>query len=83
MTKKELEDIDHLVAKEKGKLLGFIRKNVKRYEDAEDILQDVFYKLVNAYDKLGSIESMTGWLYKVSKNLIIDRSRKKKEVLSD
>ncbi|MDB5013506.1 MAG: sigma-70 family polymerase sigma factor [Daejeonella sp.] len=61
-------------------LMGFIRKRVKSDEDAEDILQDVWYQLssiVNAEP----IEQTGAWLYRVAKNKIIDKHRKKTEEL--
>ena len=58
-------------------LLGFIRGKVPTDEDAEDVLQDIWYQLSNL-DDLEAIESVSGWLYKVAKNKITDRFRKKK-----
>ncbi len=58
-------------------LLGFIRGKVGSDEDAEDILQDVWYQYSNL-DELGAIDSVSGWLYRVAKNKITDRFRKKK-----
>lgn len=58
-------------------LLGFIRGKVSNDEDAEDILQDVWYQYSNL-DEADAIESVSGWLYRVAKNKITDRFRKKK-----
>jgi RNA polymerase sigma factor (sigma-70 family) len=58
-------------------LLGFIRGKVNSDEDAEDILQDVWYQYSNL-SELEAIESVSGWLYRVAKNKITDRFRKKK-----
>lgn len=58
-------------------LLGFIRGKVPSDEDAEDILQDVWYQYSNL-DEIEAIESVSGWLYRVAKNKITDRFRKKK-----
>jgi len=58
-------------------LLGFIRGKVNSDEDAEDILQDVWYQYSNL-DEVEAIESVSGWLYRVAKNKITDRFRKKK-----
>lgn len=58
-------------------LLSFIRGKVRTDEDAEDILQDVWYQYSNL-DELEAIESVSGWLYRVAKNKITDRFRKKK-----
>jgi RNA polymerase sigma factor (sigma-70 family) len=57
------------------RLFGFIRGKVKTDEDAEDILQDVWYQLSNAVN-MEEIEQMSGWLFQVARNKIIDRSRK-------
>ncbi len=59
-----------------NKLLSFIRGKVKSSEDAEDILQEVWYQLSNTIN-LEEIESMSGWLYRVAKNKVIDKYRKK------
>src|SRR5688500_1598113 len=58
-------------------LLNFIRGKVESDEDAEDILQDVWYQYSNI-DEIEAIESISGWLYKVARNKITDRFRKKK-----
>ena len=63
-------------------LFGFIRSRVKTDEDAEDILQDVWYQLSNQ-PAIETIESISGWLYRVARNRIIDRSRKKQHSLLD
>lgn len=66
-----------------SRLSRFIRGQVKSEEDAEDILQDVWYQLTKVVD-LEGIESMSGWLFQVAKNRITDTYRKKKEdTLSD
>jgi RNA polymerase sigma factor (sigma-70 family) len=58
------------------RLLGFIRRRVASEADAEDILQDVWYQLTMAVDTT-PIEQMSGWLFSVARNKIIDRYRKK------
>ena len=64
-------------------LFGFIRSRVKTNEDAEVILQDVWYQFSNQPER-EAIESVSGWLYKVARNKITDRYRKKKnESLED
>lgn len=60
-------------------LLTFIRSKVRRNEDAEDILQDVFYQAVASVNVLEPVENLAGWLYAVAKNKIIDWYRKKKD----
>lgn len=62
--------------KEKDKLLGFIRSRVSSVEEAEDILQDVFYQFVSGFEAIESIDRATSWLYSVARNKIIDRYRR-------
>lgn len=62
------------------RLMGFIRKRVRSEEDAEDILQDVFYQLI---DYTEPIEQLTAWLFRVTRNKITDRQRKHKPELLD
>lgn len=57
-------------------LFSFIRGRVKTEEDAEDVLQDVWFQLSNVVD-IDEIEQLSGWLYRVARNKIIDRYRKK------
>lgn len=72
------EEIQQTVKKERKRLFDFIRKRVKADEDAEDILQDVFYELVEAYRLVKPIEQMASWLFTVARNKITDSYRKKK-----
>src|SRR3954468_14380408 len=58
------------------RLFGFIRGRVRNDEDAEDILQDVWYQLSNVVN-VNEIEQMSGWLFQVARNKIIDKHRKK------
>src|SRR6187455_734693 len=62
--------------KEKDKLLGFIRSRVSTVEEAEDILQDVFFQFVAGYDTIESLDRVTSWLFSVARNKIIDRYRR-------
>lgn len=62
--------------KEKDKLLGFIRNRVSSSEEAEDILQDVFYQFVAGFETIESLDRVTSWLYSVARNKIIDRYRR-------
>ncbi len=71
-----LGNITGIVKNYGNKLLSFIRGKVKSSEDAEDILQEVWYQLSNTIN-LDEIESMSGWLYRVAKNKVIDKYRKK------
>jgi len=62
--------------KERGRLLNFIRGRVASTEEAEDILQDVFYQFVAGFESIESLDRITSWLYAVARNKIIDRYRK-------
>src|SRR6202521_609078 len=72
--------ISEIVAKERSRLRNFIRRRVPDPSDAEDIVQEVFYELVEANRLLMPIEHVTGWLFRVARNRIIDLLRKKKPV---
>jgi RNA polymerase sigma factor (sigma-70 family) len=76
--------ISELVKREQSRLRNFIRRRVPDPRDAEDILQDVFYELVEANRLLMPIEHVTGWLFRVARNRITDLFRKKRsESFSD
>jgi RNA polymerase sigma factor (sigma-70 family) len=70
--------ISEIVAEQRARLKNFIRRRVPDPLDAEDILQDVFYKLVEANRLFMPIEHVTGWLFRVARNRITDLFRKKK-----
>jgi RNA polymerase sigma factor (sigma-70 family) len=70
--------ISEVVKREQSRLRNFIRRRVPDPRDAEDILQDVFYELVEANHLLMPIEHLTGWLFRVARNRITDLFRKKK-----
>ena len=70
--------IEKTFQKEKKRLLGFIKKRVSDNDDAEDILQDVFYQFIQSFTALEPIEKISSWLFRVAKNKIIDKYRKKK-----
>ena len=70
--------ISEVVEREQSRLRNFIRRRVPDPRDAEDILQDVFYELVEANRMLMPIEHVTGWLFRVARNRITDLFRKKK-----
>jgi RNA polymerase sigma factor (sigma-70 family) len=69
--------ISDVVKREQSRLHNFIRRRVPDSRDAEDILQDVFYRLVEANRLLMPIEHVTGWLFRVARNRITDLFRKK------
>ncbi len=70
--------ISEVVTREQSRLRNFIRRRVPDPRDAEDILQDVFFELVEANRLLMPIEHATAWLFRVARNRIIDLFRKKK-----
>jgi RNA polymerase sigma factor (sigma-70 family) len=72
--------ISEVVAEQRSRLRNFIRRRVADPSDAEDIVQEVFYELVEANRLLMPIEHLTGWLYRVARNRITDLFRKKKPV---
>ena len=79
MATEQNERIQETVRKERQRLLHFIRKRVNNVADAEDILQDVLYQFTE-YSRLGSqIDSITAWLFTVTRNKITDWFRKKRE----
>ena len=78
MTTEQDRRISEAVEGERGRLRNFIRRRVADPADADDILQDVFYKLVEANRLLMPIEHLTGWLFEVARNRITDLLRKKK-----
>ncbi|HEV2699781.1 MAG TPA: sigma-70 family RNA polymerase sigma factor [Terriglobales bacterium] len=76
--------ISNAIAEERSRLRNFIRKRVPNEADVEDLLQDVFYELIEANRLLMPIEHVTGWLFRVARNRITDLWRKKKpESFSD
>ena len=70
--------ISEVIHRERRRLFHFIRKRVDNEGDAEDILQDVFYELIEAYRLMKPVEHASAWLYRVARNRIIDRFRKKR-----
>ncbi len=78
MTLEQDRRISDVVESERSRLRNFIRRRVSDPRDAEDILQDVFYELLEANRLLMPIEHVTGWLFRVARNRIIDLFRKKK-----
>src|SRR5947208_10724063 len=70
--------ISETVARERARLLQFIRKRVPDSGDAEDILQEVFYELIAAYRLMKPVEQVGAWLFRVARNRIIDLFRSKR-----
>jgi RNA polymerase sigma factor (sigma-70 family) len=72
------EGITEVVRRERSRLLNFIRRRVPNPHDAEDVLQDVFYRLVEANRLLMPIDHVTSWLFRVARNRIVDLVRARK-----
>jgi RNA polymerase sigma factor (sigma-70 family) len=72
--------ISEVIAEERARLRNFIRKRVPNEADVEDLLQEVFYELVEANRLLMPIDYVTGWLFRVARNRITDLFRKKRPV---
>jgi RNA polymerase sigma factor (sigma-70 family) len=80
MTAEESRYIEQVTVKESGRLLNYISQHVRSREDAEDILQDVFYQFMKGFGDIRSTERITSWLFTVARNKITDYFRKKKPV---
>jgi RNA polymerase sigma factor (sigma-70 family) len=84
MVDEQDQRISEAVAREQARLRNFIRKRVPDRLDAEDILQDVFSELVEAYRLMQPIEQVGAWLFRVARNRITDLFRRKRpESLQD
>lgn len=70
--------VERAFQSERRRLLDFIRRRVRTNEDAEDILQDVFYQLLTGYGVAEPIEKLTSWLFTVARNKVTDWYRKRK-----
>jgi RNA polymerase sigma factor (sigma-70 family) len=75
--------ISDVIQQERRRLFYFIRKYVDDEADAEDILQDVFYELTEAYRLVKPIEQVGAWLFRVARNRIVDRFRKRRPESGD
>jgi len=78
MTGDQDRRISEAVEQQRARLRNFIRSRVPDPSDAEDILQDVFFELVAAYRLMKPVEQVGAWLFRVARNRIIDRFRKRK-----
>lgn len=78
MTEEQNQRISEAIEQQEPRLRSFIRKRVLDESDAEDILQEVFYELVQAYRLMKPIEQVGAWLIRVARNRIIDRFRKRR-----
>jgi RNA polymerase sigma factor (sigma-70 family) len=82
LTAENIIKLEGTIEKEKPRLFSFIRLNVPTREEAEDILQDVFYQFVSNVDSLQLMNRISSWLFHVAKNKIIDSKRKMKPSLT-
>ena len=78
MTLEQDQRISEVVEREHSRLWNFIRRRVPDVRDAEDILQDIFHRLLEANRLLIPIDHVTGWLFRVARNRITDLFREKK-----
>ena len=76
-TTEQDQQIAATISREQGRLRNFIRRRVADPGDAEDILQDVFYELVEAYRLMKPVEQVTAWLFRVARNRITDLFRRR------
>jgi len=79
-TEQKTKSISSVIQEFGDKLFGFVRKKVKSTEDAEDILQEVWFQLSNLSD-MAELDNVSAWLYEVARNKITDKARKKKNAL--
>lgn len=82
-TTEQNREIQETVQSERKRLLDFIRRRVPSSDDAEDVLQEVFYELVEMYRLTKPVEQMVSWLYMVARDKINDLYRGKKTVTLD
>jgi len=71
------QKISEAISRDEPRLRNFIRRRVADQGEAEDILQDVFYELIEAYRMMKPVEQVTAWLFRVARNRIIDLFRRK------
>ena len=84
VTGQQNRHITETIEREQSRLRNFIRRRVPDESEAEDILQEVFYELVQAYRLMKPVEQVGAWLFRVARNRIIDRFRKRRpEALSN
>jgi RNA polymerase sigma factor (sigma-70 family) len=76
------QEISEAIERERPRLRNFIRRRVPDQSDAEDILQEVFSELVEAYRMMKPLEQVTAWLFRVARNRITDLFRSKKREAS-
>ena len=77
-----MQRLEKVYRDERSALLGFIRSRTGSLDEAEDLLQDVFFQAIRAASVTEPIENVVGWLYTIARNKIIDRYRRKKNIVS-
>ena len=77
-----MQRLEKVYRSERTSLLGFIRSRTGDLEEAEDLLQDVFFQAIRAASVTEPIENIVGWLYTIARNKIIDRYRRKRSTVS-
>jgi len=82
MTAERDRRLSEAIEQEQPRLRNFIRKRVPDVGDAEDILQEIFYELVEAYRLMKPVEQAGAWLFRVARNRIVDLFRKRKREAS-
>jgi len=78
MTREQDQRISEAFGRDRARLRNFIRRRVADENDVEDILQDTFYELVEAYRLMKPVQQVSAWLFQVARNRITDLFRKKK-----
>src|SRR5262245_21097206 len=82
MTAERDQRLSEAIERERPRLRNFIRKRVADAGDTEEILQEIFYELVEAYRLMKPVEQVTAWLFRVARNRITDLFRKRKREAS-
>ena len=77
-----MQRLEKVYRSERISLLGFIRSRTGSLEEAEDLLQDVFFQAIRAASVTDPIENVVGWLYTIARNKIIDRYRSRRNTVS-
>jgi RNA polymerase sigma factor (sigma-70 family) len=77
MTERDRQ-ISEIIAEQRSRLRNFIRKRVPNEADAEDLLQEVFFEVIEAYRLMEPVQQWSAWMFKVARNRIIDLFRKKR-----
>ncbi|MDZ7401785.1 MAG: RNA polymerase sigma factor [candidate division KSB1 bacterium] len=78
MINKQINRVDKSFEAEQRSLFAFIRSKIRSIEESEDLLQEVFFQALSSLNALEAVDNLTGWLYTVAKNKIIDWYRKKR-----